>query len=112
MPGANINVSAGLRFGSGVQSQGLTPSPNYTQVGSHALNSVQDVTTAAEALAVGDIASLKYACIYNPSDSATTLTVTTAPQVLLPGDAILARSPAVTLQATAAYQYPVAATEA
>ena len=112
MAGANINVQAGLSFGAGVQRQALTPSPNYTQAGSHALNSVQDVTTVAEALSVGDIASLKYAVIYNPSDSGTTLTVTCAPQVLAPGDAILARSPAVTMQATAAYQYPVAATEA
>jgi hypothetical protein len=111
MAGANISVSAGLRFGSGVQSQGLNPSPNYTQVGSHALNSVQDVTTIAEALTVGDIASLKYACIYNPSDSATTLTVTCASQVLAPGDAILVRAGAVTMQATSAYSYPVAATE-
>ena len=109
-----INVGASLRFGGGVQTQGLTPSPNYTQVGTHAISSVQDVTTVAEAMAVGDLANLKYACVYNPSDSATTLTVTCAAQVLQPGDTCLIRasSTAVTLQATAAMGVPYSATEA
>ncbi len=112
MAGASVNVGATLRFGSGVQTQGLTPSPNYTQVGSHAISSVQDVGTAAEALAVGDIATLKYATVYNPADSGVTLTVTCAPQVLAPGDACLLRSTAATLQATAAMGVPYAAVEA
>jgi hypothetical protein len=116
MAGANINVSATLRFNSGygVQQQGLTPSPNYTQVGSHAVSSVQDITTAAETLAIGDCANLKYACVYNPSDSGVTITVTCAPQTLLPGDAILLRpsSTAVTLQATAAVSPLTAMAEA
>jgi hypothetical protein len=112
MAGATINVSAGLRFTAGNQSQGLTPAPNYTQVGSHAISAQQDATTAAASLSVGSIATLKYATVYNPSDSGATLTVTCAPQVLAPGDAALIRSPAVTLQATSAVTIPYAAAEA
>lgn len=114
MAGANINVGASLGFGSGAQSQGLKPTPNYTQVGSHAFNTVQDITTAAESLAVGDCANLKYAVIYNPSASAQTLTVTCAPQVLKPGDATLLcpSTTDITLQATGALSAPAAGAEA
>ena len=109
-----VNVSASVRFGAGVQTQGLNPSPNYTQVGTHAINSQQDVTTVAESLSVGDLANLKYCTIYNPTDSAQTLTVTAAAQVLAPGDACLLRTSttAVTLQATGAVGVPYAAAEA
>lgn len=109
-----VNVGASLRFGSGVQTQGLAPAPNYTQVGTHSINAVQDVTTAAESLSVGDCANLKYCCLYNPTDSGVTLTVTAAAQALEPGDACLLRtsSTAVTLQATAAISVPYSAAEA
>jgi hypothetical protein len=109
-----VNVGASLRFSAGTQSQGLTPSPNYTQVGTHGISAVQDVTTTAEAMAVGDLANLKYAVVYNPTDSGATLTVTCAAQVLTPGDACLIRasSTEVTLQATGAMGVPYAGAEA
>jgi len=111
---ANVNVGATLKFGESPMAMGMSPVPSYTQVGTHAICSKQDANTTATPLAVGDLDDIKYCCLYNPSDSAQTLTVTHAAQVLVPGDACLIRASTslITLQATGAVTVPAAAAEA
>jgi hypothetical protein len=89
--GTEGNVTAGRNFT-------LTPS------GTKYLYNVQSVGTAAEALAVNDLGSLRYLGLVNPSTSGATVTVTMAAIVLKPGDsaAFPPASTAVTLQATGA----------
>jgi len=76
----SIETSDGLTKAQAGRSFSLTPT------GTKHFASVQDVGTVAETLAIADLATLRYACLVNPSDSGATVTATVAAMVLKPGD--------------------------
>lgn len=80
-----VNISDNL----GVKS--LSRAFNLTQTGTHYFASVQQVSTAAETLAVGDCATLSVIGLSNPAANTATVTVTTAAFVLRPGDVLIGR---------------------
>jgi hypothetical protein len=107
---AKLTVSNNVTNGSVSAGRNVTP----TVSGNRYLYNIQAVTTVAEAMAYNDLSSLRYVSLTNPTDSAKTVTVTTAAIVLQPGDSAVF-PPAdlgVTLQATGAVDVTCSGTEA
>jgi len=99
-----VNIDAGLTVSDTCGSKQVKRSTSLALTGTNYVASRQVIGTAAETMAIGDCATLRYASIINPAASGATVTVTCAGIVLLPGDpAVFPPSTSlVTLQSTGA----------
>jgi hypothetical protein len=101
---ATINITGSIQVGDSYLTGKVARTFAITPTGSASFAAIESVGTAAATMAIADCATLRYAGLYNPTDSGATVTATMAAIVLRPGDvAILPpANTLVTLQSTGA----------
>lgn len=98
-----VQVQAQLNVNDGLGGKALNTNLSYAPTGQRFFVKTQVAGTAAAAMSLADLASMRYLELVNPSSNTATVTVTMAPIILKPGDIFIGpTSAAPTLQATAA----------